>query len=103
MIEWITSIWTSVMSAPDSNSFVSTVDSVILVCAVLPAFYLYSKFLFGDVSRARQLAKSPRVLGWLFFFCALEILLHLMKAPIVWKVVVVVIAIVAFPFVVLSR
>lgn len=99
MIDWITSTWNYLISLADSKAFVSTLDSTILVFAFLPALYVYSIFLFGDVSRARQLARSPRLLGWLIFFCGFEILLHLVKVPIIWKVVVVLAAVVIFPLV----
>jgi hypothetical protein len=97
MNEWITHTWNSIISSRGSKSFDTALDSIILILAFLPALYLYSRFLFGDASRARELARSPRLMGWLIFFCGFEVLLHLIKVPIIWKIVVALTAFVIFP------
>lgn len=83
----------------ESPLFDTILNLLILAIALVPALYVVAKFLFGDVASARRLLMSPRLMGWLFFFCGFELLLHIVKIPILLKLVVIILAIVALPFV----
>jgi|SRR5215813_7484075 len=89
----------SVNSVLESALFGAFLDSLIWVVAFLPVAYVSARFLSADAAHARRLVNSPRLMGWLFFFCCFEILLHALKIPIFLKIAVIILAIIAFPIV----
>ena len=97
MLNWISSAWNAAILFGTSDQLSDILEVLILAVALLPAIYIYAKFLFGDVERAQELARSPKVASWFLFFCAFEVLLHVAKVPIVWKLIVLLGAILIFP------
>jgi|SRR5215813_3362862 len=80
----------------ESPAMNAVLDTIIFVFAFVPAVFVAKKLLVGEVSEGQRALASPRLLGWLFFFCGLEIVLHLMKVPIIIKVIAVFLAAIAF-------
>ena len=76
----------------------AVLDTLIFVFAFVPAVYVARKLLVGEINEGQRALASPHLLGWLLFFCGFEIVLHLMKVPIIVKVIAVLLAAIAFVF-----
>lgn len=73
--------------------------SSIALIAFFPVIFISVKFVFGDTEDAQRLLKSPRLLGWLFFFCCFEIFLHLLKIPLIVKLIIIIVGVIFLPLV----
>ena len=95
-VSWIVAF----TEAPAVNT---ALDALILLIAAAPALYISFRFLFSDPIIARTLLLSPAVKNWFFFFCGLEIVFHIIKVPVLFKILAVVIATLLLPILALME
>jgi hypothetical protein len=60
-------------------------NSVSTIIALIPGITITALFLFGNSGRVTELIKRKSSLAILALFCAIQIILHVLHSPLVYK------------------
>jgi glucan phosphoethanolaminetransferase (alkaline phosphatase superfamily) len=98
-MEAIRSAFQSVLHFLLSPTVVDIIDVTALLIAFVPALYYAWRIMFGNADAAEKLVRSKKTLNRVTLLCVLVILLHVIKVPVVMKVVAGLIIIIAAIFI----